>query len=249
MPATRTPSGVFKGLWRDITNARNALVYNGTQVATFTATGFNLLTGRTHTIAGTVTDSATTTKTGSIDLSGATVTLPTRTAIIDLEEQFKAADGADLALSETAGDFFRAIGTNQWYIDGEASINETEASVGLFSFILPENYLSGGTITLRAAALVVLAGDAANDATSTIDMTARKQTDATGAVGSDLVTTAATTLATAGANYDFVVTPTGLVAGDKLICSLTTSMVETAGGTGAANSRLTKLAAVVQVNK
>lgn len=173
--------------------------------------------------------------------------LVTESKFVDLEERLKGADGADLALSETAGDFFRAIGTNQWYIDGEATINETEASVGWFSFVLPDNYVSAGTITLRAAALVVLAGDAANDATSTIDMEARKQTDATGAVGSDLVTTAATTLATAGANYDFTVTPTGLAAGDKLICKLTTSVVETAGGTGAANSRITKLGAVVQV--
>lgn len=173
--------------------------------------------------------------------------LATDSAFIDLEERLKGADGADLALSETAGDFFRNVGTNQWFIDGEAAINETEASVGLFSFVLPENYVSGGAITLRAAALVVLAGDAANDPTSTIDMECRKQTDATGAVGADLVSTAAQTLATAGANYDFVVTPTGLVAGDKLICKLTTSVVETAGGTGAANSRITKLGAVLQV--
>ena len=242
-------SATHNGWEWDAGNARLNMYYRGTRIAHIDATGLSLLTGLTHTLAGTLTVSGNPTFSGTVDLSGATVTLPTRSAIIDLEEQFKAADGADLALSETAGDFFRSIGTNQWFIDGEATINETEASVGLFSFILPENYVSGGTITLRAAALVVLAGDAANDATSTIDMTARKQTDATGAVGSDLVTTAATTLATAGADYDFVVTPTGLVAGDKLICSLTTSMVETAGGTGAANSRLTKLVAVIQVNE
>lgn len=173
--------------------------------------------------------------------------LATESVFLDLEERLKGADGAVLALSETAGDFFRNVGTNQWLIDGEATINETEASVGLFNFVLPDNYVAGGTISLRAAALVVLAGDAANDATSTIDMTCFKQTDATGAVGSDLVSTAAQTLATAGANYDFVVTPTGLTAGDKLICKLTTSVVETAGGTGAANSRITKLGAVIQV--
>lgn len=173
--------------------------------------------------------------------------LTTESAFLDLEERLKGADGADLALSETAGDFFRNVGTNQWFIDGEATVNETEASVGLFNFVLPENYVAGGTVTLRASALVVLAGDAANDATSTIDMEARKVTPATGAVGSDLVSTAAQTLATAGANYDFVVTPTGLVAGDKLVCKLTTSVVETAGGTGAANSRITKLGAVLQV--
>ena len=201
------------------------------------------------TIAGTVTDSATTTKTGTLDASGATVTLPTRSAFIDLEERLKGADGADLALSETADDFFRNIGTNQWNINGEASVNETETSSGWFSFVLPENYVSGGTITLVASALVTLAGDAANDATSTIDMEARLVTKTTGAVGSDLVTTAATTLATAGADYSFTVTPTNLVAGDKLVCNLITNMVETAGGTGAANSVITRLGATIQVNK
>ena len=248
MPATRTPSNVFKGLWRDITNARNALVYNGTQVATFTATGFNMLTGRTHTIAGTVTDTATTTKTGSLDMSGATVTLPTRTAIINLDEYFKGADGADLALSETAGDFFRDAASGKWNIEGEATVNETEASVGLFSFTLPENYVAGGTITLRADAFVTVAGDAVLNAASTIDMTAQKVTITTGAVGSDLVTTAATAIVAAGAPYDFVVTPTGLVAGDKLNCSLTTSIVEDAAGTGAATAEIARLVAVVQVN-
>jgi Cu/Ag efflux protein CusF len=168
-------------------------------------------------------------------------------AFLDLEERLKGADGADLALSETAGDFFRNIGTNQWMVDGEATVNETEASVGLFNFVLPENYVAGGTITLQVSALVVLAGDAANDATSTIDMEARKVTLTTGAIGSDLVATAAQTLATAGATYSFTVTPTGLVAGDKLVCKLTTSVVETAGGTGAANSRITRLGALLQV--
>jgi len=181
------------------------------------------------------------------DGSVARAKLAAETVFLDLEERLKGADGADLALTETAGDFFRNVGTNQWLIDGEAAINETEASVGLFSFVLPDNYVAGGTITLRAAALVVLAGDALNDAASTIDMELRKVTEATGAVGSDLVATAAITLATAGANYDFTVTPTGLVAGDKLVGKLTTSVVETATGTGAANSRITKFGALIQV--
>ena len=211
-------------------------------------TGLQTMSGG-QVLSGTVTDSATTTKTGTFDASGATVTLPTRAAFINLEENFKGADGADLALSETAGDFFRNIGTNQWLIDGEASINETELSEGWFSFVLPENYVAGGTVSLVASALVILAGDAANDATSTIDMSAFKVTKTTGAVGSDLVSTAAQTLATAGADYSFTVTPTGLTAGDKLVCKLATSMVETAGGTGAANSRITRLGANVQVNK
>lgn len=173
--------------------------------------------------------------------------LATETVFIDLEERLKGADGAVLALSETAGDFFRNLGTNQYLIDGEATVNETEVSVGVFAFVLPDNYVSGGAISIVVSALVVLAGDAANDPTSTIDVTLLKVTKATGAVGADLVSTAAQTLATAGADYAFVVTPTGLVAGDKLVGTLTTSVVETAGGTGAANSRITRFGANVAV--
>ena len=173
--------------------------------------------------------------------------LATDTVFLDLEERLRGLDGAVLALSETADDFFRNIGTNQWNINGEAAINETETSSGWFTFVLPENYVAGGTIALLASALVTLAGDAVNDATSTIDMEARLVTKTTGAVGADLVTTAAITLATAGADYSFTVTPTSLVAGDKLVCKLITNMVETAGGTGAANSVITRLGANIQV--
>jgi len=231
-----------KGWKLDRDNSRLNAVYNNDPSFYIDANGATVPSGETLAISGTLNGS------GAFDLSSGTVTLPTRTAFIDLEESLKAADGADLALSETAGDFFRDIGTNQWLIQGEAAINETEASVGRFAFVLPENYVSGGTISLVVSALVTLAGDAANDATSTIDMTAFKVTKATGAVGSDLVSTDAQTLATAGADYSFTVTPTGLVAGDKLVCSLTTSVVETAGGTGAANSTITRLGANVQVN-
>ena len=218
------------------------------------------------TITGTVTDSATTTKTGTFDMSGATVTyraiintdvsasaaiarskLATDTAVIDLEERLKSVTGLELTVSEVAGSFNRVIGTNQYYIAGEATVNETELSEGWFSFVLPENYVAGGTISLRAVAGVTIAGDAVLNASSTIDMECRLQTDTTGAVGSDLVTTAAQALAAAGATFNFTVTPTSRAAGDKLICKLATSVIEDAGGTGAATAFITKLAAVIQV--
>ena len=173
--------------------------------------------------------------------------LATEALLVDLEDKFMSDTGQPLAASEAAGSFYRALGTNQWLITGEAAVNETEASVGLFSFQLPENYVAGGTITLRASAFVTVAGDAVLNASSTIDMEARKVTKTTGAVGSDLVTTAATAIVAAGANYDFTVTPTGLVAGDKLVCKLTTSIIEDAGGTGAATAVITALGAVLQV--
>lgn len=157
----------------------------------------------------------------------------------DVMDRVLGADGAALGVSETAGDFFRNIGTNQMLIDGEATVNETEASVGWFTFTLPPEYVSSGDIKIRAGAGIVLAGDAALTS-ATIDFEAYLQaTD--GTVGSDLVSTAATAITDTFGNKDFVVTATGLVAGDHLVIKMTTSVVETAGGTGAANSRITRL--------
>ena len=229
---------ITKGWWHDIANSRLVAMFNDTQIFRLTANTMTVPSGTTFTAASGST----------VNLASSTVTLPTRTAFIDLEECLKGADGADLALSETADDFFRDAASSKWNINGEATVNETELSTGLFTFVLPENYVAGGSITLRAKALVTVAGDAVLNVASTIDMTAKKVTFTTGAVGSDLVTTAATALPAAGATYDFVVTPTGLVAGDKLSCSVATSIVEDAAGTGAANSVITLLGAVVQVN-
>ncbi len=138
------------------------------------------------------------------------------------------ADGADLAISETAGDFYRNIGTNQRLILGEVSNGTTEAdrevSVGLFEFQLPDNYVAGGTITIRAG--VDITGSGAIEA-STIDFSAYLQNGISGAIGSDLVTTAATAISATAANKDFVVTPTGLVAGDLLAIKMTTSVSNT----------------------
>lgn len=163
-------------------------------------------------------------------------------AIFDVEHLLLGADGAALAASETAGDFFRQIGTNQLYIQGEASVSETEVSVGWFEFTLPHNYVPGGAITLRSVVDVTGAGTLG---TCTIDFEARLSDD-DGAIGSDLVTTAATAVtATAGAK-DFVVTPTGLVAGDKLVVKVTTSIAESAGS--AIQALLTKLQVLCQTS-
>ena len=157
----------------------------------------------------------------------------------DVLDRVLGADGAALGIAETAGDFFRNIGTNQFLIDGEATVNETEVSVGWFQFTLPPEYVPGGAISIRAAAGIVLAGDASLTS-ATIDFSAYKQA-VDGTVGSDLVTTAATAITTAFGNKDFVVTPTGLVPGDVLVVKMTTSVVEAATGTGAANSRIARL--------
>jgi len=163
--------------------------------------------------------------------------------IFDLEPLLLGADGAALAASETAGDFFRQVGTNQLYIQGEASQNETEVSVGWLEFTLPPNYVAGGAITLRAVVDVTGSGTLG---TCTVDFEARAS-DADGAVGSDLVTTAATAVSATSGAKDFTVTPTGLVAGDKLVVKVTTSIAET-GNLNPIQAIITKLQAVISAS-
>lgn len=157
---------------------------------------------------------------------------------------FRGADGAPLAITETAGDFFLNIGTNQMLIDGEATINETEVSVGFFDFTLPPAYVADGDVKVRLVAGLIDGGS--NEiGTCTIDVEAYLQA-ADGTIGSDLCATAAQPIqaaaaAIAPAAIDFVVTSTGFVAGDHIIVKVTSSVVETAGNGGAAlNSRITK---------
>ena len=148
----------------------------------------------------------------------------TGTGIFDVERLVLGADGAELGITDTAGDFHRVIGTNQMYIQNEVTNNETEVSVGWLHFTLPARYVAGGTITIRAVVDVQGGG---TPGTCTIDFEARLS-DNDAAVGSDLVTTAATAVSTTAGAKDFTVTPTGLVAGDKLVIKMTTSIVESA---------------------
>ena len=87
-----------------------------------------------------------------------------------------------------------------------------------FEFILPPNYESGGAIYVKLLDCSCLT--TAADTSLTVDCEVWKQTSA-GAVGSDLCATGAQSInSTTPAAITFTVTPTGLVAGDKLIVRL-----------------------------
>lgn len=137
----------------------------------------------------------------------------------------RAADGAGIGISETAGDHFLLLGTNLINLQGEVANNETEVSVSYFQFILPPEYISGGSITVRIRCKIAGAG---TDNGSTVDLNVYKQADQ--AVGSDLCATAAATFAAKATwyNKDFVVTPTGLVSGDTINVKLSSSVIESA---------------------
>jgi len=95
---------------------------------------------------------------------------------------------------------------------------------------LPWEYESGQSITLRFKAGMITT---VADTTATLDCEAYKlQADPDDALGSDLVSTAATTMnSTTFADIDFVVTPTGLSPGDILDVRIKTTVTDGAGAT------------------
>lgn len=96
---------------------------------------------------------------------------------------------------------------------------------------LPWEYESGQSITLRFKAGMITT---AADTTATLDVEAYKlQADPDDAIGSDLVTTAATTMnSLVFADIDFVVSPSGLSPGDILDIRVTAAVND--GGSGTA---------------
>ena len=95
---------------------------------------------------------------------------------------------------------------------------------------LPWEYVAGQSVTLRFHAGMITT---VADTTATLDCEAFKlQADPDDAIGSDLVSTAATTInSTTFGNVDFVVTPTNLSPGDILDIRITTAVNDAAGGT------------------
>lgn len=95
---------------------------------------------------------------------------------------------------------------------------------------LPWEYVAGQSVTLRFKAGMITT---VSDTTATLDCEAYKlQDDPDDAIGSDLVTTAATTInSLVFANIDFVVTPSGLSPGDILDVRVTIAVSDGASAT------------------
>lgn len=126
-------------------------------------------------------------------------------------------------------------GTNSPLIKGEAASGNSKSDAFRFLYPLPIDYVAGGGVKIRIRAMMT-----GNVQVAQTVVAAAYLADGAGGVGSNLVTTAAQTLTTAMADYDFVVTPTGLVVGNVLDI-LVTLVANDTGGTA------NKLAQVGQV--
>ena len=136
---------------------------------------------------------------------------------------------------------FRSPGT--WATDAiviqtSDAKNTTVTQRARFVYRLPMNYVSG-----QAISVVAWAGmkTTVANGTATVDFEAYKKNDSTGLAGSDLVTTAATTInSLTASDKAFVIDPTGLAAGDELDIRVTIAITDTATGT-AVIGRIMKL--------
>ena len=113
-----------------------------------------------------------------------------------------------------------------------------------FLFRLPDNYVNGSAISVAAHAGMKTT---ISDGTATIDFQVYHKDEATGLVGSDLVTTSATTInSLTHAAKEFVITPTGVVNGDELDVRVVVAIPDGATAT-AVIGQLMKLYMLVSV--
>lgn len=98
MPVISAPAHRHRGIWRDIKNARNALVYNGTEAMRWTATALTLI--KNATLNGTLTVDGASTLTGKVTArnfafgAGEAVTIATGVATITKSYVILDAEGA-----------------------------------------------------------------------------------------------------------------------------------------------------------
>jgi hypothetical protein len=112
-----------------------------------------------------------------------------------------------------------------------------------FEFPLPPEYVAGQSITARVRGGMVTS---IADNACTVDVEAWKE-DGNGAVGSDLCTTSAQSInSLTPANKDFVITPTGLAAGDVLVVRVSFAGVD-AGNLAVMIPEIQKLAMLLDI--
>lgn len=118
------------------------------------------------------------------------------------------------AATDDLGLVYGSVGTDGPTLQGVDFGATASDEEGAMEFVIPQSYKAGDTFTVRIRGGMLTT---VSDTTATVDL-AVHLCDEDGAVGSDLVTTAATTInSLTKADVDFVVTPTTLLPGSKII--------------------------------
>jgi len=148
------------------------------------------------------------------------------------------------AATDDLGLILGTQGTTGFSIQTSDAKATTVTQKARFRFWLPPEYEDGGTISLvpHAGMLTTV-----SDGTATIDFSVYAKDEADFTHGSDLCTTAATSINSLTlAAKPFVITPTGLVNGDELSVLMTIAITDAATGT-AVIGLVTKIHWLLQV--
>lgn len=142
------------------------------------------------------------------------------------------------ASSDDLGLIIGTFGTDAIVVQTSDAKNTSVTQRARFTYRLPMNYASGQPISVVAWAGMKTT---VASSTATVDFEAYKKNDSTGLVGSDLVTTSATSInSLTAADKAFVIDPTGLAAGDELDIRVTIAITDVGTGT-AVIGRIMKL--------
>jgi hypothetical protein len=164
----------------------------------------------------------------------------TRTVHVSVDSLRQSAAAKDMLPDSPAGTAGAAPGTTGAFgladtagsvITGNTTNNNAVLNTLGFYFYLPFWYKAGGTITFRARARTTVV----RTVSATVDLTAQLSTNGQ-ALGSDICATNAQSSNSATlAYYSFTVTPTGIVAGDRLYCVVTMTADDTGGSSNGAS--------------
>lgn len=150
-------------------------------------------------------------------------------------EAFRTWDARQTTLPGTAGTddlglITGTYGTNAPRVQTSDGKNTTTTQRLAFQLAVPAEYVDGESITIRIRAGMVTTV-ASNSGATTVDVEASK-VGADGTVGADICATAAQTInSLTAADKDFVITPTGVVAGDLLDVRVTIVVTDVATAT------------------
>jgi len=148
------------------------------------------------------------------------------------------------ASSDDLGKVIGTFGTDAITIQTSDAKNTSVTQRARFTFALPHNYVAGQAISVAAWAGMKTT---VASSSATIDFEVFAKNDSTGLVGSDLVTTSATTINSLTASAkEFTITPTGLNPGDELDVRVTIAITDSATPT-AVIGRIMKLYMLLSV--
>lgn len=173
-----------------------------------------------------VTDSA-----GQVKNGGGTAVTPHAISVHDWRKTDGVTVNPVTAATTNFGVVLGTDGTDFPHLETIDSKAATTAVVSRIVVRLPPNYVAGSAVTIRARCGMKTTV-ASNTAATTIDFNAYSNAGTANTGSADLVTTNAQSInSLTAANYDFVVTPTGLVAGQDLHVKMTLTVTDAATGT------------------